>query len=199
MNTEKMKRIVLFFGLIVFIATGCQYLPIILPTPTISDPMIETMEAEATRTLVITPTQSQSITETPVPTDTQMPFPLMLQPGSPAFIQNFAHLDSGCSWIGVAGQIFDTEGKTINNLVVNVKGNIGQTRIDEIGLTGVPEADIYGPGGYEIKIADKAVDSENTLMIRVLDLQGNNLSNALPFKTFSGCKKNLIIINFITK
>ena len=77
--------------------------------------------------------------------------------------------------------------------------HIGQTRIDEIGLTGVPEADIYGPGGYEIKIADKAVDSENTLTIRVLDLQGNNLTNALPFKTFLDCKKNLIIINFITK
>jgi len=194
-----MKRTILFFGLIVFIATGCQYLPIILPTPTISDPVIETIVAEATKTSVKTPTQSQSITETPVPTATQIPFPLMLQPGSPAYIQNFAHLDSGCSWLGVAGQIFDADGKTINNLVLNVQGNIGQTRIDEIGITGVPEGDIYGPGGYEIKIADVAVDSENTLTIRVLDLQGNDLSNALSFITFSDCKKNLIIINFITK
>ena len=71
--------------------------------------------------------------------------------------------------------------------------------IDEIGLTGVPEADIYGPGGYEIKIADKAFDSENTLFIQIFDIQGNNMSNAMPFRTYSDCGKNLIIVNFITK
>jgi hypothetical protein len=138
-------------------------------------------------------------TETPVSTATQTPFPLILQTGSPAYIQNFAHLEAGCNWLGIAGQIFDSDGKTINNLVVNVKGSLGQVVIDEIGLTGVPEADIYGPGGYEIKIADKTIDSENSLEIQVFDIQGNNLTNTVPFKTFSDCEKNLIIINFIMK
>jgi len=165
-----MKRKLLAFSLILFIISGCQYIPIIIPTPTISDPAA-----------------------------TQTPFSLILQPGSPAYIQNFAHMDAGCNWLGIAGQIFDADGKTINNLVVNIKGNLGQTKIDEIGLTGIPEADIYGPGGYEIKIADKAVDSENSLKIQVLDIQGKNLSNAMAFKTYSDCEKNLIIVNFIMK
>jgi len=187
-----MKRKILIFSLVLIIMSGCQYIPIILPTPAISDPTAtETVDVEVTGTPVIS--------STPTPTSTQTPFLLILQPGSPAYIQNFAHMDAGCNWLGIAGQIFDADGKTINNLVVNVKGNLGQTLIDEIGLTGVPEADVYGPGGYEIKIADKPVDSENTLLIQVFDIQGNTIANSVPFKTYSDCEKNLIIFNFITK
>ena len=200
MIAEKMKRTILVFGFILLIISGCQYIPIILPTPTISDPAAtNTPDVEVTGTTVISPTPTLTNTGTPVPTATQTPFPLILQSGSPAYIQNFAHMDAGCNWLGIAGQVFDADGKTINNLVVNVKGNLGQAKIDEIGLTGIPEADIYGPGGYEIKIADKAVDSENTLEIQIFDIQGNSLSSAMPFKTFSDCEKNLIIVNFITK
>ncbi len=196
-----MNRKIIVFGLIVLIISGCQYLPIILPTPTISAPSVtKTPYAEATSsTTDISPTPAQANTGTPAAAATQTPFPLTLQPGSPAYIQNFVHLDAGCNWLGIAGQIFDAEGKTIKNLVVNVKGNLGQTMFDEIGLTGIPEADIYGPGGYEIKIADKTVDSENALEIQVFDIQGNSLANAVPLKTYSDCEKNLIIVNFITK
>lgn len=200
MIAEKMKRAILVFGFILLIISACQYLPIILPTPTITDPAAtNTPDAEATGTTVISPMPTLTVTETPVPTATQTPFPLILQTGSPAYIQNFAYIEAGCNWLGIAGQVFDAEGKTINNLVVNVKGNFGQVMIDEIGLTGVPEADIYGPGGYEIKIADKTLDSENVLEVQVLDIHGNSLSNALQFKTYSDCEKNLIIVNFITK
>ena len=185
MITQKKKRTILVFGLILIIISGCQFIPIILPTPTILVPAAtSTPDAEATSTTVISPTPTLTNTGTPAPTVTQTPFPLILQSGSPAYIQNFAHMDAGCNWLGIAGQVFDADGKTIKNLVVNVKGNLGQTIIDEIGLTGVPEADIYGPGGYEIKIADKAVDSENTLKIQVFDIHGNNLTNAIAIKTF---------------
>lgn len=165
-----MKRKIYAIGLILFIISGCQYIPIIIPTPTISNPAA-----------------------------TQTPFPLILQPGSPAYIQNFAHMDAGCNWLGVAGQVFDANRKTINNLVVNVKGSLGQATIDEIGLTGIPEANVYGSGGYEIKIAGKAVESENSLEIQVFDIQGNSMSNPMPFKTYSDCEKNLVIVNFIMK
>lgn len=195
-----MKRKILGFVLILFIISGCQYIPIIIPTPAVSDPAAtKTPDGEATITTIITPTPALTSTGTPVPSATQMPFPLILQSGSPAYIQNFAHMDAGCSWLGIAGQVFDADGKTINNLVVNIKGNLGQAEIDEIGLTGIPEADIYGPGGYEIKIADKAVDSENSLRIQVFDIKGNSLTNAMSFKTYSDCEKNLIIVNFIMK
>ena len=200
MNIEKVKRTILVLSSILLLLSGCKYLPMILPTLTVTDPAAtETPDTEATGTFDNTPTPMLFSTETPVSTATQTSFPLIFQTGSPAYIQNFAHLEAGCNWLGIAGQIFDTEGKTINNLVVNVKGSLGQVGIDEIGLTGVPEADIYGPGGYEIKITDKTVDSENSLEIQVFDIQGNNLSNTVPFKTFSDCEKNLIIINFIMK
>ncbi len=191
-----MKKNFLLPGIFLIIISACRFLPISFPTsttpyPTVTKPAV----AEATETLAITLTPIPIITKTPIPT----PLPLTIQSGSPAYIQNFAHLDAGCNWIGVAGQIFDTDRNTIKNLVVNVQGDFGQTRIDEIGLTGVPEADVYGPGGYEIKIADQTFDTINRLRVQVLDLQGNNLSDELLFSTFSDCKKNLIIINFITK
>jgi hypothetical protein len=147
------------------------------------------------------PTQTPTFTQTltPLPTTTPTLFPLILQPGSPAYIQNFVHIEEGCKWLGIAGQIFDTSDKPITNRVVDVKGKLGQAEIDKIGLTGVPEADIYGPGGYEITLADNVVNSDGSLSIQIFDINGNSMSNAMPFKTFLDCEKNLIIINFLMK
>jgi hypothetical protein len=112
MITPKKKRTILVFGLILIIISGCQFIPIILPTPTISVPAVtSTPDAEATSTTVINPTPTHTNTGTPAPTVTQTPFPLILQSGSPAYIQNFAHMDAGCNWLGIAGQVFDVDGK----------------------------------------------------------------------------------------
>jgi hypothetical protein len=203
-----MKKVFLLSITFILLISGCQLIPVLLPTPSALTPeFTNTPEKEgtalpvsiATITASPTPAQTATVSASPLPSITPTLLPYLLQPGSPAYIQNFAHTEADCNWLGIAGQVFDAENKTVNNLVVNVKGSLGQTEIDEIVLTGIPEADIYGPGGYEIKLADKAIDSENTLSIQVFDIYGKNLSKPVPFKTFSNCEKNLIIINFLMK
>ncbi len=195
MITEIMKRPLLTLGFVLLVLTSCQYVSIISPIVEAT----RTVDTYPTPTRNFTKTPTHTITATPIPIATQTPLALYLQSGSPAYIQNFAHKEEGCNWLGIAGQVFNADGKTINNLVVNIDGDLGQTKIDALGLTGIPVADIYGPGGYEIIISDKAFDSENSLTIQIFDVQGNVLIREIPIKTYSDCKKNLIIMNFVVK
>ena len=209
-----MKKVFMVIGIFSLIISGCQFIPILLPTssaqvseftdtPELAKTVapINTATLIATATLAVSPTLAQISTPSPIPLPFTTPtsHPLILQTGSPVYIQNFVHADAGCTWLGIAGQIFDANNQTLNNLVVNIKGKLGQTDIDKIAVTGIPEANVYGPGGYEIKIADKAVASENAMSIQVFDLTGNSLSKPMTFNTSSDCSKNLIIINFQTK
>ena len=82
------------------------------------------------------------------------------------------------------------------NKVVVATGKINGKPIEIIGVTGIPEADIYGPGGFELKIADQVFSSEQALSLQVFDLEGFPISDSIPIDTFSDCEKNLIIINF---
>ena len=209
-----MKKLFMVVGIFSLLISGCQFIPIVLPTPSApafgftdtpelaeTVPPVNTATLIATATLAVSPTLAQISTPSPLPLPSATPtsLPLILQIGSPVYIQNFVHTDAGCAWLGIAGQVFDADNQTLDNLVVNVKGKLGQTEIDKIAVTGIPEANVYGPGGYEIKIADMPVASENTMSIQVFDLNGNSLSKPMTFNTSSDCSKNLIIINFQTK
>jgi len=195
-----MKTKLILTAILIMLLTGCQFMPNILP-------VVYTLIPESSGTPVTIEVETQAASPSPVqistpsllplPTVTPTMLPIVLQTGSPAYIQNFAHPDAGCAWLGVAGQIFDAENKPVTNLAVIVKGMLGQAKIDKIALTGIPEADVYGPGGYEIILADQPLVSNNTLSIQVFDIDGNSLSKSIPFITYSDCEKNLIIINFL--
>ena len=198
-----------------FLLTGCyfvtEYLPTSIPanlTPD-DDPSatIETsdpLEPGGTETtipdVVVTATDTSlpiiKPTETQVPQLTATPLPFVLQTGTPAYIKNFAHPSLKCDWLGIAGQVFAEDGTPMINKVVVATGKINGKPIEIIGVTGIPEADIYGPGGFELKIADQVFSSEKALSIQVFDLEGLPISNSIPIDTFSDCEKNLIIINF---
>lgn len=145
----------------------------------------------------IIPTYTTMATETPAATKT--PVPLILQPGVPAYIRNFSHPVKGCDWMGIAGQVFGADRKPQVNRVVIVKGKLSGSSIDQVVLTGVPEGIIYGPGGYEITLADRPVESVNSITIQVFDLENNPLSLPVNIDTFAECDKNLIIVNFISR
>jgi hypothetical protein len=210
---EKMKKLFLVLILCPLMFSSCQFISAIMTTPTFSETHVYDNPAainSVTPNDAATQVISGILTASPKPENTSTPSPvilststptflLILQTGSPAYIQNFVHTNEGCAWIGIAGQVFNSNGQPVNNLVVNVKGTLGSTAIDEVAVTGIPEANSYGPGGYEIKIGDKPVASKNTLTIQVLDLKGKALSKAVTFVTFSDCKRNLIIINFQMK
>jgi hypothetical protein len=225
---EMMKKIIIFF-IFIFLLSSCVLVPAVPSTPQLPtqtypvSPLFPTEvikptgtpneQVPPTETPVFTstplstftsqPTASKTPTEKPTltytPQFTATPFPFEVQVGTPAYIQNFAHPTEGCNWMGVAGQVFDEVGEPLLNKVVLIHGKINGITIENLGITGVPEADIYGPGGYEIKISDHVFASDDLLSIQVFDLNGSPISKIVAIKTLQDCDKNLIIINFKLK
>jgi len=117
-----------------------------------------------------------------------------IQQGTPAYLQNFAHVEQGCNWMGVAGQVFDKNGQPVERMVVRIEGFLGSQSLDALGMTSLATA--YGPGGFEIEINDEPLNSSGTLSIALFNLEGDRVSEYIPFNTYADCSKNLILINF---
>jgi hypothetical protein len=110
---------------------------------------------------------------------------------SPAYLPNFAHPESGCNWMGVAGQIFDAEGLPTGGLVIVVEGQINGQFVEALGFTGL--AKVYGPEGYEVVLADRA--QPGVFWLQVFDLNSKPLSNIIEFEMTGDCEQNLALIN----
>jgi hypothetical protein len=122
-------------------------------------------------------------------------FSFVLQAGSPQAIPNIYYPDAGCNWMGVAGQATALNGGPAAGLIVQLGGTLeGKLFETRISLTGVSPQ--IGPGGYEIQLADKAIASNNSMWIQLVDVGNMPFSDKIFFDTFADCEKNLIIINF---
>jgi hypothetical protein len=108
--------------------------------------------------------------------------------------KNFAHLDRGCNWLGVAGQVLDGSGNPVTNLVVVAEGVLQGEEILQVDITGLHGA--YGPGGYEIELSNSVVATTNMIYITVYDLDGSALSSPISIATRADCNQNLLILNF---
>jgi hypothetical protein len=122
-----------------------------------------------------------------------------VQPGTPAYLKNFVHSDRGCNWLSVAGQVIETgdaspKGNPLPNLVVGVLGLLDGNVINQMTLTGL--AADYGPGGYEIQLADKPLASTRALWLQVFDLKGQPMTEPIFFDTKAECGQNVVLINF---
>jgi hypothetical protein len=117
------------------------------------------------------------------------------QIGSPVGTQNFTHPESGCQWMGVAGQVFDIDDTPMMGLVVEFGGELADQSVFGLAITGQAEA--YGEGGYEFKLADQPIASSGTVWAQVFDLDGNAISAPTYFSTYDSCEQNLVILNFI--
>lgn len=124
--------------------------------------------------------------------------PVVLQDNNPYYIPAVSMNNSyGCDWMGVAGQVFAINNAPVQGLIIEVGGSLGGEQIGNptiLQATGLATA--YGPGGYEVKLADALIDSSGSLWIRVLDQAGLPLSEKIYFFTFNDCDKNLILVNF---
>lgn len=118
----------------------------------------------------------------------------MPQPGTPVFIQNFVEPTQGCNWTGIGGQVFSRSGTPINNLIVEVDGQIEGQPILLLGITGSVAS--LGPGGYLLKIADHILETHGALWLQVFDLTGNPQTDKVYFDTYADCNRNLAILNF---
>jgi hypothetical protein len=154
------------------------------PAPTVTSTIVPSATPTFTKTVTVAPTATASF---------------QIQTGSPAYMANFAHPDSGCGWQGVAGQVFDRDGAPIPNYVVKVSGIYAGKTVNLVALTGMSAGKPYGIYGYEIVLGTQALISTNSLIIQVFDSNGVSITDPLKFNTYADCQKNLIIINFVPK
>jgi len=174
------------------------------PTPTVKSVLPPTWTPAAPTD--VPPTKAPIILDTPTPFPTQSDdgdngnidgdMPVVLHDGSPQYISSGAW-HPGCDWMGVAGQVVDLEGASVVGLIIELGGMLDGKQIgNPTILTSTGLATGYGPGGYEIKLADEPIESTGSLWIQVLDQAGLPLSDKVYLDTFTDCEKNLIIVYF---
>ena len=196
-----------------FLLSGCQVFPYALSSSDdvetlTTSPTVEESPVEATpssETIDPTPSPEADITtqeETEPENDLSSASPqaseylFTIQEGSPFYLANFAHPAKGCSWTGVAGQVFDEQSQIIKDLTVLI-GKIAATEKDHEWYSMTGTATAYGDGGYEIQIMDSPHSTTQVYWIQIVGESGESLSDRIYFDTFEDCQKNLILINFV--
>lgn len=114
------------------------------------------------------------------------------QAGSPVLTRAFLHTESGCNWMGAAGQLFDTAGQPVTGLIVAVVGNAGSQSVEAVTTTGVQSG--YGPGGYELKLADQV--TAGIFWMQAFSSNGSPLTDVVEFQLSGECAQNLALFNF---
>jgi hypothetical protein len=131
---------------------------------------------------------------TPAPqVPTPIPMKYRLQPGTPVGIAGFVHTDLGCGWMGIGGQVFALDSTPVERLVVELGGTMNGQPVSQLSLTG--SATQWGPGGFEFTLANHPIESNGTLWLRVLELNGVPVSDRIFFTTYNDCSRNTILIN----
>jgi hypothetical protein len=134
---------------------------------------------------------------TPVP-PTETPFSgyyaFVLQNDINAIESTLFKPNYGCNWIGVAGQVFDLQGRPVMGVRVWLRGTYDGKRVDLLSLT--LESSPYGPSGFEFTLGETPLNSTGQLSIQLLDQANIPISDRVYFDTFEDCQKNLILINF---
>ncbi len=176
------------------------------PTPTATLPVVTlpptwtptpTITPSPTSTPTPAPTLTPTPTVPPTPTLSPTPYPYELQPGTPTYsTSKVFHSAEGCNWLSVAGQVLDASGKPV---VINVmvRGELAGTPVELYTISGT--ATNFGPGGYEIQLADHPIASTHTLYIQLLDPNGLPVSPQIYFDTHDSCEENITLINFRLK
>jgi hypothetical protein len=101
---------------------------------------------------------------------------------------------AGCSWTGVAGQVFSLSGDPIANLIVHLQGVWNGQTVNQNAITG--SATEYGPAGYVFVLGTQPIASSNALSLQLRDATPKTLSTPILFSTYADCAHNLILINF---
>lgn len=158
-----------------------------------------TPEATTTETLISpTPTNSTPDESEPPLVSAEIPEGsryFTIQEGAPIGMPNWANQDLGCAWLGLAGQVFDLEGNPELGLIVEVGGTLEGLPLLGLSITGM--ASVYGPGGYEIQLADHVVASQGEAWVQIKNDSGETLSGRIFLETIDDCAQNLLLLNFI--
>jgi hypothetical protein len=97
--------------------------------------------------------------------------------------------------MGVAGQVFGSEGSPVVDTWVKLGGELAGTPLDLLSLPG--SAPGYGEGGYEFKLSDEPIASQGTVWIQLVDPEGNPMSEKTFLTTSDKCEENLILVKWV--
>lgn len=187
---------------------------VILPSKTSSPTATITPTVTPTTQIIFVPTETPTAVTTPTIEVLVVPAtPSAGQPTQPAVVETttgkFAFElpappqglsaslydpNRDCEWMGVAGRVFDNQGRPVKGIRVAVKGYLGFTKIDLLSLSGT--ALQYGPSGYEFTLANTPTSSLQRLSIQLFDQSDLPLSPEVVFDTYAACETNLILIDF---
>lgn len=102
------------------------------------------------------------------------------------------HPDLACKWMGVGGTVMDVNNKPLQFQTIQLGGTLSGKAVTGQVLSG--NNPVYGTSGFEIKLADSAIDSQQTLWVQLFDNNGKALTDKIYFDTFNDCQKNLVMI-----
>lgn len=165
--------------------------------PTWTPTIVVTAEPTATNTpqIEITETSTEGPTPTPLATTNNSKYPFASK-GEPAAMANTVfHPDKDCNWQGIAGQVWDIQGRALVGYRVHLQGFYNGKTIDLTTLSGGAQA-WYGESGYEFVLGNKPIDSTHQLTIQLEDQSYMLISNQVVLDTYSDCSKNLVLVNF---
>ena len=164
--------------------------PVLPPTWTPTSP--PTLEPTAPPQPSDTPHPDTS----PIPTaDLESGTTFQLQEGSPKYEANMYHPEAGCDWLGVGGEILDSDGEPVPGVLIEAKGSLGGVEVSRLTLSG--SAPDYGVAGYELPLINSSIESDSEVWIQLLDQANLPLSEKIYLRTFDSCDSNLIRINFV--
>jgi hypothetical protein len=139
---------------------------------------------------------SAAATGTPALSPTAQPFDpdYTVQAGTPISTTNFLHLDEGCNWAGLSGQVFGSDGSPETGLVIEVRGEVDDQPFQNQGTTGLVRN--LGAGGYEVELKDSPVQTGGDLLAQVFK-DGLPVSEPASFSLLQGCEHSLVLLNFV--
>ncbi len=181
--------------------------PVILPSATATQrslpPTWTSTPDQSTPTETQTP-QTQDpgvgVTVSVIATGTLEPtvsggYPFQLQGAPTGMASTIFKSDSTCSWLGVAGNVYDLQGRPVQGLVVRLGGIYGGNYIrEQFTLTGLARS--YGESGFEFTVSSVPEASYHGLWIQLFDQADIPFSEKVYFDTYADCSRNLILINF---
>lgn len=170
--------------------------PIIMPTDLPTELPVGSPTPKATDIIEIQ--DGTLVVETPVLVPTETPFvgyyAFAIQNEPNTITSTIFKPDLECKWTGVAGQVFDLQGRPVKGIRVWLRGTFDNKSIDYLGLT--LESSPYGPSGFEFTLGETPKNTTEKLYLQLLDQAGIPISDRVYFDTFEDCDKNLILINF---
>jgi hypothetical protein len=184
-------------------------LPALIQIPTSTPTLVQlpatwTPTASLTAVPTDTPVPTAAETETPAIGTTSTPYPTadssahypFASKGDPApYANTIFHPDKDCKWQGIAGQVWDIQGRPLIGYRVHLWGYYNGKTVDLTTLSGGAQA-WYGESGYEFVIGSSPINSTGKLSVELEDQSYMAISNKVTVNTYADCDKNLVLVNF---